>query len=122
MLKLPALRTLALLGVAGLALAAVPAANAHDDDDDKDSSEAEVVVIAQGLDNPRGLTVGPDGAVYVAEAGAGGAGPCFTSPEGRSCFGRTGAITRIDDDSATRVLKRLPSHGVEGTGDEGTGL
>ena len=33
-------------------------------------------VIADGLDNPRGLTFAPDGTLYVAEAGQGGAGPC----------------------------------------------
>src|SRR5215208_1929621 len=33
-------------------------------------------VVASGLDNPRGIAFGQDGALYVAEAGAGGAGPC----------------------------------------------
>jgi hypothetical protein len=39
-------------------------------------------VIATGLDNPRGLDFGPDGALYVAEAGRGGDGPCIAGPEG----------------------------------------
>ena len=33
---------------------------------------ANVSVFAQGLSNPRGLTFGPDGNLYVAEGGAGG--------------------------------------------------
>jgi glucose/arabinose dehydrogenase len=33
-------------------------------------------VVMSGLDNPRGLAFGPDGALYVAEAGRGGPGPC----------------------------------------------
>ena len=39
-------------------------------------------VIAEGLDNPRGLAVAHDGTVLVAEAGRGGTGPCITGPEG----------------------------------------
>src|SRR5256885_15945624 len=31
-----------------------------------------VTVVASGLDGPRGLKFGPDGALYVAEAGRGG--------------------------------------------------
>ena len=31
-------------------------------------------VVASGLDNPRGITLGPDGTLYVAEAGRGGSG------------------------------------------------
>ena len=33
-------------------------------------------VVMEGLDNPRGLTFGEDGALYVAEAGRGGSAPC----------------------------------------------
>ena len=39
-------------------------------------------VIASGLDNPRGLTFLADGALYVAEAGEGGPGPCYVSSDG----------------------------------------
>ena len=34
-------------------------------------------VVMTGLDNPRDLAFGPEGALYVAEAGRGGDGPCF---------------------------------------------
>jgi hypothetical protein len=34
-------------------------------------------VVMKELDNPRGLAFGDDGALYVAEAGSGGSGPCL---------------------------------------------
>ena len=37
-------------------------------------------VMAQGLDNPRGLAFAPNGDLYVAEAGSGGDGACTFSP------------------------------------------
>ncbi len=69
------------------------------------------LVIASGLNNPRGLALGPDGALYVAEAGGGGAGPCAEGPEGPRCFGTTGSITRIDlhTGTATHVATGIPS-------------
>ena len=70
-----------------------------------------VSVIATGLDNPRGLNFGPDGGLYVAEAGEGGAGPCGPGPEGDRCYGESGAVTRIDPQTgaAVRVVSELPS-------------
>jgi hypothetical protein len=74
-----------------------------------------LTVVADGLDNPRGIGFGPDGALYVAESGSGGSGPCIESPEGgKSCFGRTGAVTRITKRSQHRVLTGLPSTAEEG--------
>jgi hypothetical protein len=72
-------------------------------------------VVPEGLDNPRGIGFGPDGALYVAESGSGGAGPCVAGPEGGEvCFGRSGGVTRITKRSQQRVLSGLPSVAEEG--------
>jgi glucose/arabinose dehydrogenase len=71
------------------------------------------VTVASGLDNPRQLSFRRDGSLFVVEAGAGGAGPCFTGPEGETCFGRSGAVTRVWRGHQVRVLHRLPSVAAE---------
>jgi hypothetical protein len=75
-------------------------------------------VIATGLVSPQKLTFGPDGALYVTEAGNGGEPAADKSnciPAGDSdqpaCYGPTGAVTRIDGDAQTRVVSGLPSIG-----------
>ncbi len=72
---------------------------------------ATLETVATGLNNPRGLNFGPDGGLYVAEAGRGGAGPCGPGPEGQRCYGTSGSITRIDLRRGTqeRVSTGLPS-------------
>lgn len=80
-------------------------------------------VVASGLDNPRHLSFGPRGDLYVAEAGRGGTGPCITGPEGGTvCFGKSGAITRVTArGKQSRVLTGLPSIAGKGTGEEAIG-
>lgn len=73
------------------------------------AGEPKVKVVADGLDNPRGLSFGPDGALYVAEAGSGGTLLCAPGPEGEACWGTSGAITRIKHGKQKRVLTGLPS-------------
>jgi dienelactone hydrolase len=73
---------------------------------------SRIEVLASGLDGPRKLNFGPDGALYVAEAGRGGTGASIPSPNlpGASLFyGATGAITRIQNSVAERVVTGLPS-------------
>jgi hypothetical protein len=73
-------------------------------------SAAEITTVASGLDNPRGLTVGANGAIYVAEAGRGGDGTCIAAPEGgQQCYGASGAISRILDGKQERIANGLPS-------------
>jgi hypothetical protein len=70
-----------------------------------------------GLSNPRGLAIGPNGAVYVAEAGIGGAGPCTTNLVNETrCFGLTDAITRFFNGVQERIVTGLPSHALPGGG------
>jgi hypothetical protein len=81
------------------------------------SAHSGMTTVAGGLSNPRGLAFGPDGSLYVAEAGRGGAGPCFGGAEGGTvCFGTSGAISRISHGKVRRVVSGLASIGDQGTG------
>ncbi len=71
-------------------------------------------MVMSGLDNPRGLAFAPNGALYVAEAGRGGNGPCVVAPNtGETrCFGTSGAITRLWKGQQSRVARGLESHAL----------
>ncbi len=102
------------LGTVGVA----PAATAADRDRD---SGGGMRVVATGLDNPRDLTFS-GGDLYVAEAGQGGSGPCWGSGErGQTCFGQTGAITRVRHGKQTRVVTGLPSAAAATNGGDAAG-
>ncbi len=81
------------------------------------ASAAQVEKIAGGLDNPRHIAVG-DHALYVAESGRGGSGPCFGSPEegGIVCVGASGAVTVIDRNGQRRLVEGLASLAAKDTG------
>jgi hypothetical protein len=69
---------------------------------------------ASGLSNPRGIAFAPNGALYVAEGGKGGPGPCIQSPSQPTgtlrCYGETGALTRIKPEGGfERIVTGLPS-------------
>jgi hypothetical protein len=75
------------------------------------------VVVATGLDNPRGLDWS-HGRLYIAEAGTGGDGSCVPgifAPE--ICLGRTGSVTVVTRTGRQRrIVKGLPSlAGPDGT-------
>ena len=72
-------------------------------------------VVVSGLDNPRGLAFGPEGGLYIAQAGSGGDGPCGPGPEGTRCYGNSGAISRYDPKTGnvTDVVTGLPSLATE---------
>ena len=79
---------------------------------------SNVSVYASGLNGPRGLKFGPDGLLYVAEAGTGGttstAGLCAQVPglpgPGPNLGGNTARISKIDRfGKVTPVVTGLPS-------------
>ena len=75
-----------------------------------DVAAASVSVVMAGLDSPRGLAWGPEGGLYVAEAGNTTVnGPCVGSPRGPICYSGTGAITRLWKGKQERVASGLPS-------------
>jgi hypothetical protein len=79
---------------------------------------------ATGLTSPRGLAFGPDGHLYVAEAGSGGSQVATGTPECPTHFniyspysaGHSGRVLRVRaDGSKETVADRLPSI-TDGTG------
>jgi hypothetical protein len=72
-----------------------------------------VTVVADHLNNPRGLELAGD-ALYVAEAGRGG--PTCLPPPDEVCIGLTSSVTKIDDGRQRRVVRGLLSiAGPDGT-------
>jgi hypothetical protein len=99
------MRRTAILTLALFAVAAVPA-----------SSVPVITRVMSGLDNPRGLAFGPEGALYVVEAGRGGPRPpsvdslCVSHRGAEQCYGATGALTRLWRGVQERVATGLPSY------------
>jgi len=103
------------------------------------SAHAEVVSpraitpVASGFNNPRGLKFGPDGALYVAEGGTGGAnttvGQCEQVPpplgpySGSDTGGRisriapNGVVTTVIDTLPSSMTSALTGHLTSGVGD-----
>ena len=71
--------------------------------------ESGITTIASGLTNPRGFSWGPDGALYLAQAGTGGDNH-IADVEGFTVdIGLTASVATIADGCATSVAKGLPS-------------
>jgi hypothetical protein len=101
-LKKIAIRLLPVAGVLCLVAASLPVKSA--------TAAPSYRVLVSGLDNPRGLAWDAAGQLWVAEAGKGGSGPCTEGPEGdKVCVGLTGAITRVYQGHAQRIVSGLPS-------------
>ena len=85
-----------------------------------DASNATPLVT--GLEGPRGLIFGPDGALYIAEAGTGGTlstvGICtqVVAPIGPSLGGTTARISKFLNGKLSVLASGLPSR-VSGVGD-----
>jgi hypothetical protein len=66
--------------------------------------------VMTGLNNPRELAWGPDGGLYVTEAGdAQVRGPCATTARGPNCYSGSGSISRWWHGRQERVASGLPS-------------
>src|SRR3990170_2309953 len=109
-----------LFAVASIAFAALLAAGIAVAPATAQTGPSAGTLLAGELLNPRGITLGPDGMLYVAEAGEGGdeeitVGP-FTFQNGH-----TGRISKIDPASADRttVADGLPSNSHEEFGTVG---
>ncbi len=84
-----------------LGVLAVPAAAA---------GHVRVETLADGLNNPRGIAMAPDGTLYVAEAGTGGDEFCLPMEDAEICMGATAGVAAIaPDGTVTRVVEGLPS-------------
>ena len=104
-----ALMQLVMLAAALVVVMLAPLAPTHSSD--------QVILFATGLNNPRGLTFGPDGNLYVAEGGMGGSNSTTSDqctqvpfPIGPYSGGFTARISKVSSNGAlSTVVDGLPS-------------
>jgi hypothetical protein len=68
------------------------------------SARASIVVVATGLEQPKKVTIAPDGALLVAASGDGVAPASCTNGSQRSCLDRSGAIDRVTTSGSVSAL------------------
>jgi hypothetical protein len=87
---------------------------------------ASLSLVADGLSNPRGLSFGPDGSLYVSEPGIGGNGNCQASPSTLFqpiCAGTSGSYLKIaPDGTKTTLFDNFQSLAEQPSGNQGAGL
>jgi hypothetical protein len=86
---------------------------------------AGAVPVVVGLDNPRQISWDRSGRLLVAEAGHGAYGKastCFKTPEGQTCVGRSGKISRIAHPAmaTNRQPKRIATGFLSAAAKDGT--
>jgi hypothetical protein len=90
------------------------------------AAAASLTLVADGLSNPRGLSFGPDGSLYVSEPGVGGSGQCQASPSTLFlpiCAGNSGSYLKIaPDGTRTTLFDNFESIAEQPTGTQGAGL
>ena len=86
-----------------------------------DQSSPTVTTVMSGLANPRGLAFDRDGALYVAEAGRGGAGPCIATGAQIFCYGPSGGVSRLYEGVQQRIVSGLPSLAMAPSGARAVG-
>jgi hypothetical protein len=104
------------LGAFALTATFGAAAAVADDDPPCSVVAPNVTCVMKKLDNPRGLAFGRDGALFVAEAGRGGAIKKNCSGAGLTCYGLTGAVSRLWLGEKKQVVTGLPSISVPSGG------
>ncbi|WP_370095673.1 ScyD/ScyE family protein [Streptacidiphilus sp. MAP12-20] len=72
--------------------------------------------MADHLGNPRGLSAGPDGSLYLAEAGSGGTVCVPGGLSGTTCVGLTGSFDQVSDSGTVR---RVVTHLISASGPGG---
>lgn len=75
-----------------------------------DAGVAAISVAMSNLNSPRGMAWGPEGGLYVVEAGLPVATTiCATVARGQNCYSGTGSVSRLWKGEQERVATGLPS-------------
>lgn len=87
------------------------------------AAAAAVQIVATGLDQPKKVTVAPNGDLVVTESGDGLAPASCTNGNERSCLDRSGAVAEVDPATGkvTALLSGLASVGTDQTDGLATG-